>query len=323
LFTLLNLFFKSPSITLKQRTGIPPVWKITKGEIMDTNYGNGMSPADYAAVTRTGGGVFGSGDGGGLLMGLLFSQLFGGGALGNRMGAAGAHGAHGLADAAAAAAVTSAKDAVAATNSSKDYIDSNIDALSKQCCCSTQDIMTAINAISKQCCCSTQDVINQVNALSPQIMQGFFNAQIQTLNSQNAVTGAITDSKFAISQQLDGHATQAAITACETQNLINTTSAAGLNQAAMHYAATSNQMAQQTCDIKQTVLADGNVTRALINSIETDRLRTELADAKVRISNQEQTASIAAMIAKCCGCGCGCSTNGNGNGNGNGSNPSR
>ena len=279
---------------------------------MDTNYGNGMSPADYAAVTRTGGGVFGGGDGGGLLMGLLFSQLFNRGIFGAGSAGAAIAGATGLADAAAAAAVTSAKDAVSATNASKDYLDSNIDALSKQCCCSTQDIIAAINAISKQCCCSTQEIINQVNALSPQIMQGFFNSQIQTLNSQNAVTGAVAESKFALSQQFDGHATQAAITACETQNLINTTTAATQNQAAMHYAATSNQTAQQTCDIKQTVLADGNVTRALINSIETDRLRTELADAKVRISNQEQTASIAAMIAKCCGCGC--STNGNGNG---------
>lgn len=287
---------------------------------MDVNNGNGMSPADYAAVTRTGGGgVFGSGDGGGLLMGLLFSQLFGGGAFGNRMGAAGAHGAHGLADAAAAAAVTSAKDAVAATNSSKDYIDSNIDALSKQCCCSTQDIMTAINAISKQCCCSTQDIINQVNALSPQIMQGFFNAQIQTLQSQNAVTGAVTDTKFAISQQLDGHATDAAIANCDTKNLINTTSAALQNHAAMQYASITNQLSAQTCQIEKTVVADGQSTRALINSIETDRLRTELADAKVRISNQEQTASIAAMIAKCCGCGCPAGSNGNGNS----SNPSR
>jgi hypothetical protein len=263
---------------------------------MDANYGNGMSPADYAAVANRGNGIFGGGDGGGLLMGLLFSQLFRNGGFGG-----GVAGATGLADAAAAAAVTSAKDAVAATQSTASALDSNIDALSKQCCCSTQDIISAINEIAKQCCCSTQQIINQVNALSPQIMSGFFEARIQTLQSQNA-----------LSNQLDGHATDAAVAACRQENLTNTTSSAIQNQAAMHYASVSNQMAQQTCAIEKTVVADGQATRALITSIETDRLRTELADAKVRISNQEQTASIAAMIQKCCG--------GNGNGNGNGNN---
>ena len=266
---------------------------------MDATYGNGMSPADYAAVANRGNGVFGGGDGSGLLLGLLFSQLFRNGGFGGSATGAG------LADAAAAAAVTSAKDAVAATQATASALDNNIDALSKQCCCSTQQVMAAINDIAKQCCCSTQQIINQVNALSPQIMQGFFEARIQTLQSQNT-----------LASQIDGHATDAAVAACRQENLTNTTSAAIQNQAAMHYAATSNQISQQTCEIKQTVAADGQATRALINSIETDRLRTELADAKLRLSNQEQTAAIAAMISKCCGCGC--SGNGN-NGNGNNS----
>jgi hypothetical protein len=268
---------------------------------MDANYGNGMSPADYAAVASRGNGVFGGGDGGGLLMGLLFSQLFNGRAFG--AGAAVA-GATGLADAAAAAAVTSAKDAVAATQATASALDSNIDALSKQCCCSTQDIISAINEIAKQCCCSTQQIMSQIGALSPQMMKGFFDAQIQTLQSQNA-----------ISSQLDSHAGEAQVAMCRQENLINTTSAALMNQNSAHHAATSNQMAQQTCEIEKTVLADGQATRTLINSIETDRLRTEFADAKVRISNQEQTASIVAMMQKCfsCGCNSGNGTNGNGN----------
>lgn len=265
---------------------------------MDANYGNGMSPADYAAVASRGNGVFGGGDGGGLLMGLLFSQLFNGRGFGAGCGATG------LADAAAAAAVTSAKDAVAATQATASALESNIDALSKQCCCSTQQVMAAINDIAKQCCCSTQQIINQVNALSPQIMQGFFEARIQTLQSQNA-----------IASQIDGHATDAAVAACRQENLTNTTSAAIQNQAAMQYASVSNQISSQTCDIKQTVVADGQATRQLINNTETDRLRTDLADAKLRLSNQEQTTAIAAMISKCCGCGC----SGNGNGNGNNS----
>lgn len=280
--------------------------------------GSGFSPADYAAITRGGGsdGIFGAGNGGGLLMGILLSQLFRNGVFGNGYGtAAGAAvgaavGSHGLADAAAAASVTSAKDAVAAVNVAKDYIDSNLDALAKQCCCSTAEILQA------------------VNSLTPQMMQGFFQTQtalnsgfsaaaMQGFQAQTAVTSAITDAKFALSSQIDGHATDSALAMCQTQNLINTTSATTQNQAAMNFSLLQNQIANQTCEIKQTIHADGEQTRALINNIETDRLRSELAEAKLQNSNLVQTNAIQEMIRKCCCPPCCSSSNGNGNGNGN------
>lgn len=259
-------------------------------------------------------GIFGNE---GFLTGLLLPQALRGGAFGSNYGAdcgtryGAGYAATGLADAAAAASITSSKDAVEAVTAAKDYITANVDKLAAQCCCSTEKILQA------------------VNCLTPQIMQGFFSTQaainsgfsaasLQSFQSQTAVTGAVTDSKFALSSQADSHAAAQALAECHTQNLINTTSAAGYAQAE-----------RLCCEVKQVIHADGEATRKEARDREEDRLRTELSDAKQQICNQQQTAAIAAMLDKnrcnpCCNpcySPCCCNGSGNGNGNGNSSRP--
>lgn len=51
-------------------------------------------------------------------------------------------------------------------------------------------------------------------------------------------------------------------------------------QASQNHASLSAQMAECCCDVKSTILADGQKTRDLINSIEADRLRSVNHDLK-------------------------------------------
>ena len=54
----------------------------------------------------------------------------------------------------------------------------------------------------------------------------------------------------------------------------------------------SAQNAACCCEIKATILADGNATRALINDLNVQSLTSQLNDAKLQISNTNQTIAL-------------------------------
>lgn len=70
------------------------------------------------------------------------------------------------------------------------------------------------------------------------------------------------------------------------------------------------QMAQCCCDIKTAVHSEGEATRALINSLDKDRLMYELNQANTAVANAVQTQNILSTMGRwsaypaSSGCGC-------------------
>jgi hypothetical protein len=69
------------------------------------------------------------------------------------------------------------------------------------------------------------------------------------------------------------------------------------NQIIAQGTAMAAQMAACCCDIQRAIAADGDETRALINSINLQNLQTQLADAKSQISNFQQTQTLLSALA--------------------------
>jgi hypothetical protein len=70
-----------------------------------------------------------------------------------------------------------------------------------------------------------------------------------------------------------------------------------VNQIIAGLSAAAAALAACCCDIKATINADGNSTRALINDIRLADLNTQLVDAKNNISNLKQTNDLVANNA--------------------------
>ena len=95
------------------------------------------------------------------------------------------------------------------------------------------------------------------------------------------------------------------ITAANTQALINNlqnfnTLSAQLattgNQLIAGQASQSAQMAACCCELKQTIVNDGNATRQLINDLNVQNLRDQLNAANVKVSNNEQNQYLLSTI---------------------------
>lgn len=284
----------------------------------------GVDPLTAMLAGNRGGGdgLFG-GSGGGLLPLLIGAFLFGGGrgmwGLGGGAGAAGA--------VAAAEGITTAKDVSAQLNTFQSWAQTNSQALSTQLCTSSANIVNTVNGVSDKL---FQTFVAQAQAQTAQLndIGREFTDQINT-QTQTLLNGfnAVRDAQGAILGQMATGFAAGALAECQTQNLINATKAdsdfktasqfcslskqlaecccenrlAIANQNALierNTAALQNQLNAQTCEIKQAISADGQATRALIQANETERLRSELADAKVQISQSVQTAALIEALGK-------------------------
>lgn len=192
-----------------------------------------------------------------------------GGGYGYGAGPVAAGVAGGLAEASAIASITSAKDAVTATNAAKDALTANIDALSKQCCCSTAEIIQAINAITPQ-------MFQQFATLTQGMHSGFSAAAMQACQNQASTIAAVNHAENILSSQAERIAAANALGICQTQNLIR----------------------EEHCLTRSVVKDEADKTRALVGSIETDRLRADLNSAQAKVSQMEQTAAIIAALGK-------------------------
>lgn len=247
----------------------------------------GTDPMLAALLANNGGGGFGGNNAMAWLLPLLllsgrglFGAGWGGGVAGPIAAEAAVAGFGNVmrtpADFATMASITSAKDSVAATGAAKDFLASEINSLSKQLCCSTQEITEAINAITPQ-------LFQGFAGVNQNIAQGFSTMGMSMCQNQAATVAAINQSFNGITAQASTNAAAAALANCQTQNLIQAS----------------------TCDIRQHITADGALTRALILQQDTDRLRAELTDAKAALNaanvsakTQEQiNASVATILA--------------------------
>ena len=113
-------------------------------------------------------------------------------------------------------------------------------------------------------------VVNGFYANQTNLCQLGNNIAMQAVNNQNATTALLNDMRFASAQ-----------CCCDTKQLIQSS-----------FCDLRHQMQMDKCATDALVVAEGEKTRALIRDIDTAKLREELAAAKAKISQDEQTNKI-------------------------------
>lgn len=123
---------------------------------------------------------------------------------------------------------------------------------------------------------------NQTNLceLGNNISQQFNSAAMQGMQNYNGLTSQITDMRFANQQ-----------CCCDTRQLIQSS-----------FCDLRHQMQLDKCDTDAKIVAQGEMTRALLRDMQTQKLQEELAAAKAQLSQDAQTNKLAALIAGrgCC-----------------------
>jgi hypothetical protein len=247
---------------------------------------SGLDPALMAMLQNQGGGLGGNNSMIWILL-LLFSR-----------GGLGGFGQGG--DALAASAITSAKDVSQQLNTFQSWAASNAQQLATQLCTSTASITAAVNALTPQMFQSFAALTQSTNqgfsamqlqhatdaaAAVNQMNQGFAAASADRANQFAAVNLAACNNTFSLSKQL-------AECCCENRLAIaNQNSLIERNTAQIQ-----KDIALQSCELKTTIHEDGQATRSLIEANRIAMLQQELADAKVALSNCQQTGNFSNIL---------------------------
>jgi hypothetical protein len=236
-----------------------------------------------------GGSGAGLGVGGGVLGGLLAGGLGGalaGGLFGNR----GGWGGNGYGAAPAATAV--ATDVV--LNPAFQSLQTQITNLGSQV--ASGDLNSILNSefrrVNSAIDNSSADILNSV-------------ANLSTAQATSAFTTlqGIND----LGRDITAQSNQGQLQQLNSFNNLTTTTLQGFNGAAMQNQNATNQiisqgtanamaMAQCCCEIKSAIAADGGATRALINDLNVQSLRDQLATANGKVSNNEQNQYLLSTI---------------------------
>jgi hypothetical protein len=120
-------------------------------------------------------------------------------------------------------------------------------------------------------------VTNQNFATQKDIASGFAGIGNAVCDSTYALNNSIKDGNFALMSSIDR-------SSCETNRNIDS----------VRFGAERN-----TCEITNAIHADGEATRALINSNTMQDLRDRLAATELGLSQAAQTANIVAMVKPC------------------------
>jgi len=110
-----------------------------------------------------------------------------------------------------------------------------------------------------------------------------------------------------LGRDITAQSNQNALQQLNSFNQQNTTMLQGFNSSAMQVQNATNQiiaqgtanamaMANCCCEIKSTILSDGNATRALINDLNVQNLRDQLTAANNKISNNDQNQYLLSSI---------------------------
>lgn len=180
-------------------------------------------------------------------------------------------------------------DAVAATTSAM---------ISQQ---TTADRVAAIGADVRQVLGQTGGIIEAVNTVGNRTQDGFArvdtnlcqlgnNIAMQAVNNHNNLTSQLTDIRF-----------DAQKCCCETTNLINS-----------KFCELGYRMQADKCDTDAKIVAQGELTRAMIKDIQTQQLQERLAKAEAQLSQNAQTSSIIGAIQANCNAPRVCNPCGNG-----------
>ena len=137
------------------------------------------------------------------------------------------------------------------------------------------------------------------NNLSQQI------GNVQTAQASNNFTTlqSIND----LGRDVTAQSNQAQLQQLNSFNQLTTTTLQGFNSSAMQIQNATNQiiaqgtanaaqMANCCCEIKAAISADGQATRSLINDLNVQNLRDQLASANNKVSNNEQNQYLLATI---------------------------
>jgi len=130
-------------------------------------------------------------------------------------------------------------------------------------------------------------------------------ANLATAQATSAFT--TLQSINALGRDIQTEQNQNALQQLNSFNNLTTTTLQGFNGAAMQVQNSTNQiiaqgtanaaaMAECCCEIKSTILADGNATRALINDLNVQNLRDQLSAANNKVSNNEQNQYLLSTI---------------------------
>jgi len=128
---------------------------------------------------------------------------------------------------------------------------------------------------------------------------------VQTAQAANNFTTltSIND----LGRDITAQSNQNALQQLNSFNALNTTTLQGFNQAAFNQniatqqiiaqgVAQAAQMAECCCDIKSLIQSDGNLTRSLINDLNVQNLRDQLAAANNQVSNFQQNQFLIANL---------------------------
>lgn len=154
-------------------------------------------------------------------------------------------------------------------------------------------------ALTSQIRADTIDLSSSIGNLSSQV------GQLAT--AQAAANFTTLDSINGLGRDITASQNQNALQQLNSFNNLTTTTLQGFNSSAMQVQNATNQiiaqgtanaaaMAQCCCEIKSTILADGNATRALINDLNVQNLRDQLAAANNKVSNNEQNQYLVSTI---------------------------
>jgi hypothetical protein len=154
-------------------------------------------------------------------------------------------------------------------------------------------------ALTAQIRADTIDLSQSISTVGTQI------GQLAT--AQAAANFTTLDSINGLGRDITASQNQNALQQLNSFNNLTTTTLQGFNSSAMQVQNATNQiiaqgtasaaaMAQCCCEIKSTILADGNATRALINDLNVQNLRDQLATANGKVSNNEQNQYLLSTI---------------------------
>ena len=146
-------------------------------------------------------------------------------------------------------------------------------------------VMAGIGSINDNVNGTTRDTLNSIANLSTAQATGNFT----TLQSINALGRDITAQANQNALQQLNSFNQLSVSNLQSFNELSRDNANSFNQLNASLATINNNMATCCCEIKSAISADGQATRSLINDLNVQSLNTQLNDAKMQISNSNQT----------------------------------
>ncbi len=147
------------------------------------------------------------------------------------------------------------------------------------------DVRTQLGGLSTAAAAANYTTLDSINNLGRDITASQNQAALQNLNSFNVLTTTTLQGFNSLGMQNQNATNQ--IIAQGTANAAAT--AAGFCQI-------SREMAQCCCEMKGAIAAEGSATRALINDLNVQNLRDQLAAANNKVSNNEQNQYLLSTI---------------------------